>query len=96
MALLKRLARKNLPSVPFILNGVACVGHAGDTVMTAILTQADRLRLSDFSGLPRAGFCQMGACQDCWVLTAEGKRIRACGTALEPGMDLRTAAEPTS
>jgi len=96
MALLKRLARQNLPPVPFTLNGVPCTGRTGDTVMTAILTQSDRLRLSDFSGRPRAGFCQMGACQDCWVLTAEGKRIRACGTALKPGMDLRTATEPTS
>jgi hypothetical protein len=94
MALLNRLARQSLPPVPFTLNGVPCVGRIGDTVMTAILTQSDRLRLSDFSGGPRAGFCLMGACQDCWVLTAEGKRIRACGTALEPGMDLRTCMEP--
>jgi D-hydroxyproline dehydrogenase subunit gamma len=96
MALLKRLARQNLPSVPFSLNGKPCAGRVGDTVLTAILTQADCLRLSDFSHEPRAGFCQMGACQDCWVLTSEGKRIRACSTPLTQGMDLRTIAESRS
>jgi predicted molibdopterin-dependent oxidoreductase YjgC len=96
MALLKRLARQKLPPVAFTLNGEACSGRAGDTVLTAILTQTDRLRLSDFSGDPRAGFCQMGACQDCWVLTGDGKRIRACSTVLEPGMNLRTDTEPRS
>ncbi len=96
MALLKRLSRQQLPSIAFTLNGQACSGRAGDTVLTAILTQADQLRLSDFSGTPRAGFCQMGACQDCWVTTADGTRIRACSTPLEPGMRLRTITEPKS
>ncbi|KLK93012.1 hypothetical protein AA309_10540 [Microvirga vignae] len=96
MALLKRLARQKLPPIAFTLNGQACSGRAGDTVLTALLTQVDCLRLSDFSHEPRAGFCQMGACQDCWILTAEGKRIRACNTVLEPGMNLRTIAEPRS
>jgi D-hydroxyproline dehydrogenase subunit gamma len=95
MALLKRLSRHELPIVSFTLNGEACSGRAGDTVLTAILTQSNQLRLSDFSGDPRAGFCQMGACQDCWVLTSDGGRIRACSTALEPGMNLRTITETT-
>lgn len=96
MALLKRMARQELLPVPFFLNGQACSGRVGDTVLTAILTHTDQLRLSDFSGTPRAGFCQMGACQDCWVLTGDGERIRACSTVLEPGMNLRTIAEPRS
>jgi D-hydroxyproline dehydrogenase subunit gamma len=96
MALLKRLARHELPLVSFTLNGETCSGRVGDTVLTAILTQTDRLRLSDFSGTPRAGFCQMGACQDCWIITIDGERIRACTTVLEPGMRLRTMTEPRS
>lgn len=90
MALLKRLARQGLPAVPFTLDGVACQGRTGDTVLTAVLTVADRLRTSEFSRAPRAGFCHMGACQDCWIITSEGRRIRACSTRLEAGMDLRT------
>lgn len=96
MALLKRLARQNLPSIAFSLNGTPCTGRAGDTVLTAVLTLSDHLRSSDFSKEPRAGFCQMGACQDCWVLTADGRRIRACSTPLEEGMLLQTVAEPRS
>lgn len=96
MALFKRLARRDLPVIPFILDGVACEGRAGDTIMTAALTLTDQLRRGDFSGTPRAGFCQMGACQDCWVLAADGRRLRACTTRLEPGMDLRTRPEKRS
>lgn len=96
MALLKRLARKNLPPIAFTLDGKACMGCAGDTILTAVLTQADQLRISDFSHTPRAGFCQMGACQDCWVMTADGRRVRACTTPLEPGMNLLTMTEPKS
>ena len=96
MALLKRLARQGLPTIPFTLDGVPCQGRAGDTVLTAVLTLTDQLRLSEFSGLPRAGFCHMGACQDCWILTSDGGRIRACSTRLEAGMDLRTLREDKS
>lgn len=90
MALLKRLARQGLPTVPFTLDGVPYHGRTGDTVLTAVLTVADKLRTSEFSDVPRAGFCHMGACQDCWILTSGGRRIRACSTRLEAGMDLRT------
>jgi D-hydroxyproline dehydrogenase subunit gamma len=96
MPLLKRLARHNLATVPFTLDGVPCEGRVGDTVLTATLTLIERLRLSDFSRAPRAGFCQMGACQDCWMLTADGTRLRACTTRLVPGMDLRTRMEGIS
>ena len=34
----------------------------------------------------RAGFCLMGACQDCWVELADGRRVQACSTTVEPGM----------
>ena len=96
MVILKRLARRELPAIRFVLDGVACEGRAGDTIMTAALTLTDQLRRGDFSGTPRAGFCQMGACQDCWVLAADGRRLRACTTRLEPGMDLRTRPEKRS
>lgn len=86
MPLLHRIARADHPAIPFSLDGVACEGRAGDTVLTAILTQVERLRLSEFSASPRAGFCQMGACQDCWVVLESGERLRACSTALSPGM----------
>jgi hypothetical protein len=92
MAILKRLAETGRPSLTFTFDGQACTALAGDTVLTAVLTQADRLRHSEFGGGPRAGFCMMGACQDCWVQLEDGDRVRACSTYIEPGMRLQSAA----
>ena len=90
-ALLKRLTTvAPRAALHFELDGVPCTAQQGDTVLTAILTQATRLRDAEFSGQPRAGFCLMGACQDCWVQTVDGRRLRACSTLLEDGMRLMT------
>ena len=90
MPLLRRLVRADHPAIAFTLDGEPCEGRAGDTVLTAILTQVERLRLSEFSASPRAGFCQMGACQDCWIVLESGERLRACSTALTAGMRILT------
>ncbi|MGV2908454.1 (2Fe-2S)-binding protein [Achromobacter sp. AGC25] len=90
MAILKRVAETARPAVPFTLDGRACTALAGDTVLTAVLTQADCVRHSEFGGAPRAGFCMMGACQDCWMQLEDGARVRACSTSIAPGMRLRT------
>jgi predicted molibdopterin-dependent oxidoreductase YjgC len=89
-ALLQRVAETSRPSVAFVLDGKPCTALQGDTVLTAVLTQAAQLRRNEFSGAPRAGFCLMGACQDCWVQTAEGARLRACSTFVEAGMHIVT------
>ena len=90
-ALLHRVAETaGRESVPFTLDGEPASALAGDTVLTAVLTQSAQLRRNEFSGLPRAGFCMMGACQDCWISTGEGERLRACSTFIAPGMALVT------
>ena len=89
-AILHRIAGAAREPVTFELDGRACSALEGDTVLTAILTQATRLREAEFSGAPRAGFCLMGACQDCWVRLVDGERLRACTTVVEPGMRVRT------
>ena len=89
-ALLKRLAETSRASVTFVLDGKTVKALAGDTVLTAVLTQGAQLRRSEFSGQPRAGFCMMGACQDCWINTETGQRLRACGTLITEGMRLTT------
>ena len=78
----------------FVLDGRPVAGLQGDTVLTAVLTQATQLRQSEPSGAPRAGFCLMGACQDCWLQTEDGQRLRACSTLLVAGMRLLTGAVP--
>lgn len=85
MALLKRLAEQQRPALAFTLDGQPASGLQGDTLLTAVLTRSEHLRGSDFSAEPRAGFCMMGACQDCWVRLGDGRRVRACSTLLESG-----------
>ncbi len=86
MALFKRLAETQRPALAFTLDGQPATGLLGDTLLTAVLTCAEHLRGSDFSAERRAGFCLMGACQDCWVRLGDGRRVRACSTLLEEGL----------
>lgn len=86
----QRLTEIDRAPVAFRLDGHSAEGLEGDTVLTAVLVNALRLRLSEFGGEARAGFCLMGACQDCWIWTEQGQRLRACSTPIEAGMDLHT------
>lgn len=92
MPLLHRITRQSDRPLHFTLNGVAREGWHGDTLLSAILLIDERLRVSDFSHEPRAGFCQMSACQDCWVTLGGGERVRACSTPLAEGMQVTTGA----
>jgi hypothetical protein len=87
-----RLAETARAEVPFTFDGAALTGLAGDTVLTAILQARGDLRPSEFGHERRAGFCLMGACQDCWLWQETGPRLRACSTPLEPGMRLLSEA----
>jgi aerobic-type carbon monoxide dehydrogenase small subunit (CoxS/CutS family) len=60
--------------------------------MTAILLNAPALRRFEFGEGARAGFCLMGACQDCFVALADGSRVRACTTLVAEGMAVLTGA----
>lgn len=62
--------------------------YSDETVIAALLRERHYLSRSEFDGLDRAGFCLMGACQDCSVWTANGQRLRACSTFVEAGMRL--------
>lgn len=87
-SLFHRVAELDRRPVRFTIDGKPAEGLEGDTVMTAMLTNGARLRTSEFGHGPRAGFCVMGACQDCWVATEDGERLRACSTFLAEGMRL--------
>ena len=87
--------------VTFYLDGAPVQALAGDTLLTAILMHQRHVRISEFGGAPRAGFCLIGACQDCWVRceTASGTggdaqltRLRACSTPVQAGMRILTRA----
>ena len=85
-----RIAEQDRPPVEFEIDGARCFALEGDTLMVAVLTHVAKLRQSEFGDGPRAGFCLMGACQDCWMWTAEGERIRACTSYVTAGMRVLT------
>ena len=86
----RRLAGTDRPRVRLVIDGRPCEALAGDTLLTALLTNGRRLRMSEFGDGPRAGFCLMGACQDCWVALADGTRLRACTSFVADGMHVVT------
>jgi aerobic-type carbon monoxide dehydrogenase small subunit (CoxS/CutS family) len=86
-----RLSEAHRPQVAFSIDGRPASALAGDSLLVAMLTQVDHLRQSEFGDGARAGFCLMGACQDCWVWTDAGERLRACSTPVDAGMAILTA-----
>lgn len=88
-----RLAETGRARVRIVIDGTPVEALAGDTLMVAMLDNVRQLRASEFGDGRRAGFCLMGACQDCWVRTEEGERLRACGTFIADGMRLLSGGE---
>jgi predicted molibdopterin-dependent oxidoreductase YjgC len=81
-----RLGETSRKAVTFEIDGRPAQALEGDTLLVALLTNTGHLRESEFADGLRAGFCLMGACQDCWVWTDRGQRLRACSTLVKPGM----------
>lgn len=86
----QRFADKTRSEIEIAIDGDKVQVLEGDTLLTAILLHHDYLRLSEFGEEPRAGFCLMGACQDCWVSDGDGRRLRACTTYVRPGLAIVT------
>jgi len=86
-----RLAETARPSIQLRIDGQPATALEGDTLLVALLMHGRQLRQSEFGDGARAGFCLMGACQDCWVWDDAGRRLRACSTAALDGMSVRTA-----
>ncbi|MFM0338957.1 (2Fe-2S)-binding protein [Paraburkholderia fungorum] len=85
-----RVAETQREPLSFFLDGHEVTALQGDTLLTAVLMQQRRVRESEFSGAPRAGFCLIGACQDCWMRAEDGTRLRACSTLVTQGMRVIT------
>jgi hypothetical protein len=85
-----RLAERDRDPVPMHIDGRPVRALAGDTLLVALLTHGPRVRDSEFGDGSRAGFCLMGACQDCWVWTESGERLRACSTPVREGLAVLT------
>jgi predicted molibdopterin-dependent oxidoreductase YjgC len=74
------------------VDGVAIEARQGQSVLTAILQNAGKIRDLEFNGEPRAGFCLMGACCDCWVWIDGHSGARACREPVRDGMVVSTRA----
>lgn len=85
-----RLSETGRRPVEFEFDGMVVRALEGDTYMTALRLAGHAMRLSEFGDGLRAGFCLMGACQDCWVWTVEGRRLRSCSTPVMEGERLTT------
>lgn len=85
-----RLAERERESVSIHIDGRPVRALAGDTLLVALLTHGLRVRDSEFGDGSRAGFCLMGACQDCWVWSPSGERLRACSTPVREGLAVMT------
>ena len=94
---LVRLRDAARPRIALRLDGAPIEAQHGDTLLTALLAAgAGHLRESEFGDGPRAGFCLMGACQDCWVTLGgadAGRKVRACSTLLQPKMAVCTTPD---
>lgn len=89
---LVRIAAFETPTVTFTLDGRVLSARQGESVLAAILAHSGCVRLHEATGEPRAGFCLMGACQDCWVWFGPHARGRACVTLVEDGMRVSTSS----
>lgn len=91
-----RLGEQHRPALTLHVDGAPVDALEGDTLMVAMLSTGGALRRSEFGPERRAGFCLMGACQDCWVWTEAGDRLRACSTLAAPGQRIVTSQPEAS
>jgi NADH dehydrogenase/NADH:ubiquinone oxidoreductase subunit G len=84
--LLRRAVDRRGVDVSITIDGDPVRAKEGDLLITAVLLHRTSLRRFEFGTGSRAGYCWMAACQDCWVQLADGRRLRACTTPVEPGM----------
>ena len=68
-----RVIPRQALAVRLTIDGQIVEAIEGDSLLAVLLLNGGLRRL-EFGGAPRAGFCLMGACQDCWVWSAAGDR----------------------
>lgn len=90
----KRVAQRSGPSVTLSFDGSVLTATAGDSILAALLSHGLSVRRHEFGAETRAGFCLMGVCQDCWVWSGHGGRLRACTTPVADGMALFAEPQP--
>lgn len=66
--------------VTFTFDGTTVTGHAGESLVSALLRAGHlTLRHAPNDDAPRGAFCCMGLCQECAVVV-QGQVVEACRT----------------
>lgn len=81
---------KRAKMVQFTFDGVQVSGHAGESLVAA-LVRSGHLHLRDApgDGTARGAFCLMGLCQECLV-ELDGRRVEGCRIELREGLLVRS------
>lgn len=90
-ARLVRIAELSGAPLRILVDGQTVETQEGESVLAAMLAVTGHLRELESNGEKRAGFCLMGACQDCVVWFADRPRGRACTTLVQDGMEVFTS-----
>lgn len=69
-----------------IVDGEPVLAYPGETVATVLLATGRRTFRHTPHAAPRGLFCGMGICFDCLVTVDGQPDVRACMTAVQPGM----------
>lgn len=72
------------------VDGVPLPAYEGETIAGVLLASGRRAWRHTRHGQPRGLFCGIGLCFDCLVTVNGTPNVRACLTAVEPGMVVET------
>ena len=91
-----RIAARRESAITVNVDGRAVSAVTGETVAAVLLAEGIRVfRYTAKRGEPRGVFCGMGICYECLVTVDGVPNLRACVTAVEPGMVIQTGrSEP--
>jgi predicted molibdopterin-dependent oxidoreductase YjgC len=75
-----------------VVDGRPVDAEPGTTVLAVLWTAGLRALRRSVSGEARGALCGMGVCHECLVTVDGETRLRACLTAIRPGMTVTTGA----
>jgi D-hydroxyproline dehydrogenase subunit gamma len=85
-----RIERRVERQTPFsiVVEGETLPAYPGETIAAVLIERSPTIGRTA-SGAARGLFCNMGTCSLCMVtLLPEGRRVRACLTPAEPGLEI--------
>ena len=91
-----RVAARRESAIIVSVDGRPVSAYAGETVAAVLLAEGIRVfRHTAKRGEPRGIFCGMGICYECLVTVDGVPNVRACVTAVRPGMAIQVGpSEP--